>query len=112
MSQIPSPATRQARRARVRYDRCPTCQRVDVDGLHVDRCAEKETYRQHALAAGRAAGVPDVTTSDLWAHLNSRTYNELTSTHVLQLILDLGWRPVVGNDQQRLWPDGAEGSPA
>lgn len=103
MSQIPSSASIRARRAESRYPKCPVCANADVDGLHVDRCRERETYRQHALAAGRTAGIPDVTTTDLWAHADSRTHSPLYATAVVQLVIDLGWRPVVGSEPKRLW---------
>lgn len=103
MSQIPSRASLDARRSRDRYSKCPVCSNADVNGLHVDRCEERERYRQHALAAGRAAGIPDVTINDLWAHVSSRTSSVLYATEVVRLVIDLGWRPVVGKDPGRLW---------
>ncbi|WP_067434139.1 hypothetical protein [Nocardioides jensenii] len=103
MSQIPSAATLRSRRSRDRYAHCPICPSSDVDGNHVDRCQDSKRYRDHAVQAASAASVPEVTASDLWAHLNSRTHNELISANVVQLVLDLGWRPVVGSDPARLW---------
>lgn len=103
MSQIPSSASIRARRAEDRYQRCPVCQSTDVNGTHVDRCQEQQRYLDIALEHGRAAGVPDVTTTDLWAHAHSRTHNVLYATEVTRLVIDLGWRPVVGSDPGRLW---------
>lgn len=103
MSQIPSGASRRARLAEQRFDRCPVCQRADVSGVHVERCEEEDRYRKAASASAEAAGIPVVTGHDLWAHLNSRTHNVLTSALVVQLVIDLGWRPVVGSDPKRLW---------
>ena len=110
MSQIPSAASRRARRARDRYQRCPVCTRADVGGLHVDRCEERERHWQRAARAIEAADIPGVTGLDLWAHLNGRTHNELVSTLVVEVLIDLGWRPVVGSEPTRLWkqPDEAD----
>jgi hypothetical protein len=103
MSQIPSEASRRARRAAVRHARCPVCSTVDVTGSHVDRCEEMERYRLRARTAVSAAGVPAATGMDLWAHLHSRTHNALTACLALEAVLDLGWRPVVGSNATRLW---------
>lgn len=103
MSQIPSAASLRARAARTRYSTCPVCKVRDVDGLHVDRCEERDSYIQRALTAGRAHGIPDVTTVDLWAHADARCHNWLQAALVVECVLDLGWRPVVGSDPTRLW---------
>lgn len=103
MSQIPSAASRRARAAGQRVDRCPVCKKTDTDMLHVERCEERERHWREAAAAIDAASIPGATGHDLWAHLNSRTHNELISTRVVQLVIDLGWRPVVGSEPARLW---------
>ncbi len=103
MSQIPSRASLDARRSRDRYAHCPVCKSGDVNGLHVDRCQESRMYLSVAVESGVANDVPPVTTEDLWAHLNSRTHNEMSSAAIVRLVLDLGWRPVVGSDDKRLW---------
>ncbi len=103
MSQVPSEATRRARHARVQYSHCPVCNAVAVDGAHVDRCEELRRYQNQALAAGRHAGIPDVTTLDLHAHLSNRSHNALIAALAVEAVIDLGWRPVVGTDEKRLW---------
>lgn len=86
------------------YPHCPTCAANDVSRSHVDRCAEWHGLEKAALESGRAVGIPAVTTADLWAHVNSSS-NAISATRTVHLVLDLGWRPVVGGDPKRLWSD-------
>ena len=108
MSQIPSDASRRARLADQRLPRCLVCQATDVTGSHVDRCEERHRYLSYARASGAVYDIPRVTIDDLHAHLASRVHNELVAAFVVELVCDLGWRPVVGSDPRRLWhPEAA-----
>lgn len=108
MSQIPSASTIAARRARDRYPRCPYCPSTDVTGTHVDRCADTARYRQAVLDAAAAANIPEAVALDLWAHARSRTTYEHSAALVVQMVIDMGWRPVVGTDPRQLWPRESE----
>lgn len=85
-----------------RYPRCPVCPSHDVDGLHVDRCKEEQRHWLAAAESIDAAVIPGATGRDLWAHLNSR-HGPLVATSLTRLVIDLGWRPVVGSEPGRLW---------
>ena len=108
MSQIPSEASRRSRRADDRYKTCPICSTADVDGNHVDWCRQKRDYLEASRAAGEAAGLPQPTVDDLHAHLVSRFPNDYVATLVVHVVINLGWRPVVGNDEGRLWVGGGQ----
>ena len=102
MSQIPSESSRRARLAEQRVDRCHVCKATDVSGTHVDRCEETDRYWKTAAQVIDAAAIPGATGHDLWAHVNT-SYGPVMATKVVQLVTDLGWRPVVGSTPARLW---------
>jgi len=81
---------------------CPTCPARDVTPEHIQRCAYVETARAEAVALGTGYDVPQVTTADLWAHLG-HVAAPPDATRIVRQVLDLGWRPVVGRDDSRLW---------
>lgn len=88
---------------------CQSCGSRDVTEGHIERCRIITTERDAAVAHGMTYGVPAVATADLWAHFG-HVASPQDATRIVQQVLDLGWRPVVGKDSQRLWP--VEGSAA
>ena len=81
---------------------CPTCPVHDTTPEHIARCAVTTRARTEAKAHGTTYDVPEVATDDLWAHLGHVASPE-DATRIVRQVLDLGWRPVVGKDQARLW---------
>ncbi|TIC78796.1 hypothetical protein [Nocardioides sp. GY 10127] len=83
---------------------CATCPSRDVSEHHHEACARRVRAIDEAQALGRAQGIPEVTTADLWAHLGHVAVAPEDATRVIRQVIDLGWRPVVGKDRTRLWP--------
>lgn len=81
---------------------CPVCGGRDVVESHLRRCQTVHTERSAAAAYGGTYAVPAVTTADLWAHLG-HVATPQDATRIVRQVLDLGWRPVVGSDPNRLW---------
>ena len=81
---------------------CACCGSRDVTQDHIDRCRRSYTARTEAEAHGAAQAIPEVTTADLWAHLGHVASPE-DATRIVRQVVDLGWRPVVGSNQTRLW---------
>lgn len=81
---------------------CPWCGSRDVIEEHLGRCELTTKARGEAVTHGRRYGIPDVTTTDLWAHLGHIAAPP-DMTRIVRQVLDLGWRPVVGSDTKRLW---------
>jgi hypothetical protein len=81
---------------------CPDCGARDVTEHHIPRCHRNHVARTEAETHGATQGIPAVTTADLWAHLGHVASPE-DATRIVRQVVDLGWRPVVGKDAQRLW---------
>ena len=97
---------------------CPACGGRDVTDAHLGRCQittsevtcpaclgawlASHAERKAAAEHGATYAVPPVTTDDLWAHLG-HVASPQDATRIVRLVLDLGWRPVVGSDPKRLW---------
>lgn len=80
-----------------RLDRCLTCRAQDVDQEHADRCRITAAAHADAVAHGRGdVGIHGRMTSDLWAHVHTRTGDPEAARDVVKQVIDLGWRPVVG----------------
>jgi hypothetical protein len=88
---------------------CPSCGTRDVPPGHVQRCKRIHSNRLAAAQLGDDYGVPTVTTDDLWAHLGHVAAEPEDATRIVRLVLDLGWRPVVGSDPKRLWTASESG---
>lgn len=80
--------------------RCPVCGSVDVTQGHLEHCQQVDKARSDAVTHGVQYEVPAVATADLWAHVGGYPVD---ATRLVRLVLDLGWRPVVGADPKRLW---------
>ncbi len=81
--------------------RCPRCKQTDPPEGHDQTCAAWHTQMAAAEKAAQAATrltpsypVRPVEAIDVLAHLNSRGVPD--PSQVLQVVLDLGWRPVKG----------------
>lgn len=81
---------------------CPCCRSRDVTADHIDRCRVIHTARAEAEAHGATQAIPAVATADLWAHLGHVACPQ-DATRIVRQVIDLGWRPVVGNDPARKW---------
>lgn len=84
---------------------CAVCGARDTTLHHIDACEWADTNRRLAWAHGNEAGIPPVTTDDLWAHMSGHPED---ATRIVRLVIDLGWRPVVGSDKDRLWTKETE----
>ena len=84
---------------------CSACGGRDVTETHIGRCNRTTAARSEARAHAVAQGIPAATADDLWAHLG-HVGNAEEATRIVRQVVDLGWRPVVGSDPNRLWDRG------
>lgn len=76
---------------------CPTCGSRGIDSRHPARCAYFQSLRDQLEARARELGVSKVKAFDLMAHLRTVGDDGGQALERALTVMDLGWRPVVGD---------------
>lgn len=76
---------------------CTDCGAREADDLHLARCAHRRHVTRLLLDRAAARGVVDeARVRDLMAHLGSFDTDFERAANLARLVIDMGWRPVVG----------------
>jgi hypothetical protein len=67
------------------------------------RCERRDVSRRVVVSKAEKNGIPAATAIDLWAHLRTPRDDGTDAAFDAAAVIDLGWRPVVGNNLDRLW---------
>jgi hypothetical protein len=92
-------------------EQCPVCGTRAADDMHIARCRYRDALRVDLRSRAGRSGIPAVSADDLFAHL-ANIYEDSSLAHrAAANAIDLGWRPVVGSNPDRLWTAPTEATP-